>query len=558
MPGACPRFSFVQIIVLLAALAAGAVSAAESADAQARDSIIKEPSIAARVLGGDNAQEGEWPSIVALVRFGNRSLSDRIFCGGTVVAKRWVMTAAHCLHTTAGQIERPSSMRVVAGITDLRDDNFVEEVIVTNIFIHPEYDNDINLPPNDVALLELATDVDAPVATLFTGDASLYTESLGYIVGWGATEFVDDVGTNLPSRLQDATVPLISEATCNLPESYGGIVTSKQICAGYVEGGIDTCSGDSGGPLFIIENGQIVQIGITSFGDGCGLPGKFGIYTDVAQSIPWLGNYISVPAQSDALITRFEARELGLIYEEEDDKFLGAFQPLSVLMLSMMLVLRRMSISGRLHSLRLKTSLCVATVMLLSTGCSVSSATTKDNLTNITMENAAVLELSEHAGRPGVGDITLGQDREVAIAALRQLPVLEARCEGKKTGLKGSGRAFIKEACLYEADTAQSPYYLAELALQSVTVQFLDERVVGLRIELAGASMTTLIDRINGQYQQLESAPRPFEWESEHNDAIRLMTSTSAEQEDLSNITLEFVDATIDGRLPAIFELKAP
>ena len=558
MPGAYPRCSLLQIVVLMAALAAGTVSAAESVDAQAKDSIIKEPSIAARVLGGDNAQEGEWPSIVALVRFGNRALGDRIFCGGTVVAKRWVMTAAHCLHTTAGQIEQPSSMRVVAGITDLRDDNFVEEVIVTNIFIHPEYDNDINLPPNDVALLELATDVDAPVATLFDGDASLYADTLGYIVGWGATEFAREVGTNLPDRLQDATVPLISEATCNLPESYGGIVTSKQICAGYVEGGIDTCSGDSGGPLFIIENGQIVQMGITSFGDGCGLPGKFGIYTDVAQSIPWLGNYISVPAQSDALIARFEARELGLIYEEDEKKFLGAFQPLSLLMLGMMVVLRRMATCCRRQTPRLESGLSVAAVMLLLTGCSVSSATTKDNLTNTTKENTTVLELSEYSGRPGLGDITLGQERKVAIAALQKLPVMEARCEGMKTGLKGSGRAFFKEACLYEADTSQSPQYLAKLALHRITVQFLDERVVGIRIELIGAAMTTLIDQINAQFQQLESAPRPFEWESGHNDAVRLMTSTSAVQENLSNITLDLIDATIDERLPAIFELQTP
>ncbi len=623
MPGAYPSSKFFQCVVLLTALTAAASSAADSTNSdvlsdsaaedpqaqnssQLADAILQDRSIAGRVLGGDDAQEGEWPSMVALVRVGNRPLASRLFCGGTVVAERWVLTAAHCLFTTGGFIENPSSIRVVADVLDLRDDDFADEVIVSNIFVHPEYDNTIGLPPNDIALLELATAVSAPPSKLFAGDTTLYTGSLGFIVGWGATAFVNNVGTDLPGRLQDATVPLVSLETCNDPVAYNGIVTSRQLCAGFEEGGIDTCSGDSGGPIFIIENGEVAQVGITSFGDGCGLPDRYGIYTDVSQFISWIGNFIEVPAQSDDLIAMFEARDLGLSTGgstsgdsvsggsaggSSDGGFLGAFQPLSALVLGLMVVLRRFT-----APLKAKTLLSAASVLLLLTGCSVSSATTKtDNAlalagtnddnsaasltsnedvsvalatakegTSVSSaapkevavqsltENSAMLEFNEQSGRPGIGELMLGQSRDTAMAAIAQWPVAQANCQAQQTGLKGTGRAFYKETCVFASESA---YDVSELAVQQVTLQFLDETVIGLKLVAVGEVMNPLIEQLNARYQQSDTAARPFEWASTSKDAIRLMTATAGEQDNLTQVSVELIDASTDGRLPGMFEL---
>lgn len=80
-------------------------------------------------------------------------------------------------------------------------------------------------------------------------------------------------------------VPIISKNICSTETNFTyGIIRDGMMCAGYMEGGRDACNGDSGGPL-VCNN---VLAGIISWGEGCALPRRPGVYTDVAYYVPWI------------------------------------------------------------------------------------------------------------------------------------------------------------------------------------------------------------------------------------------------------------------------------
>ena len=310
--------------------------------------IVGNSRLSARILGGGEAETGEYPSMVALVNPGIAALERRFFCGATVVAERWVMTAAHCLFDNFGQLLNPEFVRAVAGINDLRLDTPDAEHRVLRIVVHPDYDRTRDLPPNDIALLELESDIGAPGVTLFAGDTEDYANSLGYIAGWGAIEFESLATAVYPTALQDAVVPLVANDVCNAPQSYDGLIEDEHLCAGFVDGEIDACAGDSGGPLFIYADGEQRQAGIVSFGIGCGLPLFYGIYTDVSHYIPWLSQYVDVPFQSPELVAqRAQPERTAVVSNSDDGAFFGGASGrygLSVLLLWVLIRVSRRAV----------------------------------------------------------------------------------------------------------------------------------------------------------------------------------------------------------------------
>jgi len=92
-----------------------------------------------RIIGGDDAEEGAWPATVALVRNSSQSLFQRQFCGANMINSRWAVTAAHCLYDGFGALISPSSIRVAMGFTDLAKESQAVEVVVANVFSHPQW-----------------------------------------------------------------------------------------------------------------------------------------------------------------------------------------------------------------------------------------------------------------------------------------------------------------------------------------------------------------------------------------------------------------------------------
>ena len=225
--------------------------------------------LGSRIVGGTTAKPSSNPFHVGLL---NKSISnnrDAEYCGGSLVKKNFVVTAAHCSDfVTAGQVQ------VLTGTQDLDGSGVRRNV--TSITIHPNWDPRTN--DFDVAVWQLSTNATGiPVALIASSDPSVGTKLLA--TGWGDTKS----SPQFPIALQQVKVPLVSTADCNDADSYKGAITNRMICAGLAAGGKDTCQGDSGGPLTSGSNFGVLT-GITSFGKGCALPEKFGVYTHVSNN----------------------------------------------------------------------------------------------------------------------------------------------------------------------------------------------------------------------------------------------------------------------------------
>uniref|UniRef100_A0A8C5GHE1 trypsin n=1 Tax=Gouania willdenowi TaxID=441366 RepID=A0A8C5GHE1_GOUWI len=105
------------------------------------------------------------------------------------------------------------------------------------------------------------------------------------------------IQTKFNLDLFEVTVDIIDSRECNSPKSYRGQVTKNMLCAGKMEGGKDSCQGDSGGPLVCEGENRWFLAGITSWGSGCGLKNKPGVYTKVSSVLPWISSTMQVHDQ---------------------------------------------------------------------------------------------------------------------------------------------------------------------------------------------------------------------------------------------------------------------
>ncbi|HMQ24392.1 MAG TPA: serine protease [Acidimicrobiales bacterium] len=215
---------------------------------------------------------GDFPYQVALVFRAVPSPADGQFCGGTLISPDTVLTAAHCV------VDFPATvLDVDSGVRDLAVDPG-QRAHVRQIRVHPDYDESTN--EADLAILQLASPLAAtPIEVAAPEQAGVWPPgTTAAITGWGDLTGAGSVS----SIMHVAQIPLVSDADCADAYGPGLIHAETMLCAGNLGiGGVDTCQGDSGGPIAVDNGDTPLQIGITSWGRGCGLPEFPGVYTRV-------------------------------------------------------------------------------------------------------------------------------------------------------------------------------------------------------------------------------------------------------------------------------------
>ena len=259
--------------------------------------------ITARIIGGEDAKLGDIPFIVPIIRTGGDPFFHQ-FCAGSLISDRVVLTAAHCLFDENDNGLSASDIEVYVGVNDLSiADEEGERVQISSIVVHPDYDS-LTLD-SDIALLELSRSVSASSIDVadFRDFIGLDSGDLLTVAGWGA---LNGSSTSFPYVLQRAEVPLTSSFDCLTSPAASAGITSNMFCAGYEEGGVDSCVGDSGGPLYTQIDNTLRIVGIVSWGVGsCGDPGNYGVYTKVDEFYDWI-EVESVSLQDNAAQIDFE------------------------------------------------------------------------------------------------------------------------------------------------------------------------------------------------------------------------------------------------------------
>ncbi|XP_055847600.1 serine protease easter-like isoform X2 [Episyrphus balteatus] len=262
--------------------------------------------ISNRIYGGNVTKIDEYPWM-ALIEYNKGGNSNGHHCGGSLINNRYVLTAAHCI-SAIPETWKPSRVRLgewdtatdrdcevdTRGFEDCADPHV--DVTIEKVIPHEQYVASSKSQPYDIALIRLSRNVDytdfirpicLPLKDILK--RSTFDGSKMDVSGWGKTEH----GTSSNVKLK-AEVPVVPLNECQRVYSQRSVdLGSTQMCAGGQQG-IDSCRGDSGGPLIGLDSSNKQRVyyfiaGVVSFGPTpCGLQGWPGVYTRVSDYTDWI------------------------------------------------------------------------------------------------------------------------------------------------------------------------------------------------------------------------------------------------------------------------------
>ena len=253
------------------------------------------------VVSGVPARAGELPFVVGILNANIGENRNALVCGGTLIAPRRVLTAAHCVDGGLAA----ANFEVLVNTTSLDGSGQRVALAPGGLHIHPRWSPGSGR--NDVAALDLAVTTGPVVTIPRPAQAFAPPGTRVTVAGWGWT--IPSGATSYD--LRKASFPVVSNADCR--SAYGddgnGLTfdPTTMLCAGEQAGGGAACFGDSGGPLVVRRGGTAYQVGIVSWSRGCGLPGFPGVYARVshyASGNDYFADATRLPAQGGTARSR--------------------------------------------------------------------------------------------------------------------------------------------------------------------------------------------------------------------------------------------------------------
>lgn len=275
------------------------------------------PNLVKRIIGGRNAEPGLFPwQALIVVEDTSRVPNDKWFGSGALLSESWILTAAHVLRSqrrdnTVTPVSK-EHITVYLGLHDIRDKSGAANSSAARVVLHPDFN--IQNYNHDIALVQLQEPVPLgphimPICLPRPEPEGPAPHTLGLVAGWGISNpnvTVDEIissGTRtLSDILQYVKLPVVPHAECKTSyESRLGnySVTENMFCAGYYEGGKDTCLGDSGGAFVLLDDlsHSWVAQGLVSWGgpEECGSKQVYGVYTKVSNYVDWVWEQLGSP-----------------------------------------------------------------------------------------------------------------------------------------------------------------------------------------------------------------------------------------------------------------------